>query len=350
MRVAVIGYGLAGAVFHAPLVAATEGLEVATIVTGNPERQERARRDHPGARVVGSSEEVWGEAHDLVVVATPNHTHAPLAREAIDHGVAAVVDKPLALSADEGRELIRHAAERSVPLTVFQNRRWDSDQRTLRRLLDDGALGDLLRHESRFERWRPEPKPGAWRETRSPEEGGGVLLDLGSHLIDEALRLLGPATHVYAEIDSRRGGAADDDAFLALRHESGAYSHLRASAVTAAPGPRLRVLGSRAAFVVDEVDGQEDALRDGLRPGRDEPWGLEPPARWGRLERGDEVEPVPSESGAWPEFYALVERWLREGGAPPVDPADAVRVLEVIEAARGSAAGRSVVELPAAPT
>jgi predicted dehydrogenase len=340
VRVSIIGYGLAGAVLHAPLVAATEGLEVATIVTSNPERARRAGADYPGARVVDSAEDAFGA--DLVVVATPNDAHAPLAREALGRGAAVVVDKPLALSAAEGRELVDLAGGR---LTVFQNRRWDSDQLTLRRLLAEGALGDVVRHESRFERWRPEPKPGAWRETRTPEEGGGVLLDLGAHLVDEALRLLGPATHVYAEIDSRRGGAADDDAFVALRHESGAYSHLRASSVTAAPGPRLRVLGSEAAFVVDEVDGQEDALRAGLRPGRDEPWGVEPPARWGRLVRGEEQEPVASEPGAWPEFYAGVERWLREGAAPPVDPADAVRVLEVVEAARRSAAEGCATEL-----
>jgi predicted dehydrogenase len=333
VRVSIIGYGLAGAVFHAPLAAATEGLEVATIVTSDPDRQEHARRDHPSARVVDRPEEAFDA--DLVVVATPNHTHAPLAREALDHGAAVVVDKPLALSAAQGRDLVEHAAGR---LTVFQNRRWDSDQLTLRRLLAEGSLGDVMRHESRFERWRPEPRPGAWRETRTPEEGGGVLLDLGAHLIDEALQLLGPATHVYAEVDARRGGAADDDAFLALTHESGAVSHLRASAVTAAPGPRLRVLGSAAAFVVDDVDGQEDALRSGLRPGRDEPWGEEPPGRWGRLVRGDEAELVQSERGAWPAFYAGVERWLRSGGEPPVDPADAVRVLEVVEAARRSAA------------
>jgi predicted dehydrogenase len=335
MRVAVIGYGLAGAVFHAPLVAATDGLEVATIVTGDAARQERAQHDHPGARIVAAVDEAWDA--DLMVVATPNHTHAPLARQAVERGVAVVVDKPLAVSAGEARSLVEEAGDR---LTVFQNRRWDSDQLTLRRLLSEGALGDVVRHESRFERWRPSPKPeGAWRETRTPEQGGGVLLDLGSHLIDEALGLLGPATHVYAEIDARRGGAADDDAFLALRHTGGAYSHLRASAFTPAPGPRLRVLGSRAAFVVDEVDGQEDALRDGLRPGTDEPWGEEPQERWGRLVRGDESERVPSERGAWPEFYRGVERWLRSGGPPPVDPWDAVRVLEVIEAARRSAAG-----------
>jgi predicted dehydrogenase len=130
---------------------------------------------------------------------------------------------------------------------------------------------------------------------------------------------------------------ADDDAFVALTHQSGAVSHLRASAVTAAPGPRLRVLGSAAAFVVDGVDGQEEALRNGLRPGQDEPWGQEPPGNWGRLVTGDRAEVVPSVRGAWPEFYAGVERWLRSGGDPPVDPADAVRVLEIVEAARTSA-------------
>jgi predicted dehydrogenase len=263
-----------------------------------------------------------------VVVATPNHTHAPLARQAIERDVAVVVDKPLALSGDEAGELV----ELGGRLTVFQNRRWDSDQLTLRRLVDEGALGEVFRYESRFERWRPEQKAEpAWRETRTPAEGGGVLLDLGSHLVDQALQLLGPPAHVYAEIDARRGGAADDDAFVAIRHESGAYSHLRASAVTAAPGPRLRVLGTRAAYVVEGVDGQEDALRGGLRPGRDEPWGTAPP---GRLVRGDDETPAPSERGDWPAFYRGVERWLREGGAPPVDPQDAVRVLEVIDRAR----------------
>jgi predicted dehydrogenase len=336
MRVGIIGYGLAGAVFHAPLVAATDGLEVAAIVTANPQRQERARRDHPGARI-GDSPEAAYDA-DLVVVATPNDTHAALARAALERGAAVVVDKPLALSAPEARELVEFGRGR---LTVFQNRRWDSDQLTLRRLLEDGELGQVLRYESRFERWRPEAKAEpVWRETRSAAEGGGVLLDLGSHLIDEALRLLGPAQSVYAEIDARRGGPADDDAFVAIRHASGGYSHLRTSAVTAAPGPRLRVLGTEAAFVVDGLDGQEDALRAGLRPGRDEPWGAGPPAL---LLRGDQETPVESERGDWPAFYRGVARWLREPGEPPpVDPDDAVRVLEVIDAARRTAAEDSI--------
>jgi scyllo-inositol 2-dehydrogenase (NADP+) len=341
LRVAVIGYGLAGATFHAPLISATEGLTVATVVTHDPARGERALRDNPGVRIATSVEEVWERAsqHDLVVIAAANDAHAPLSKRAIDAGLAVVVDKPLAPTAAEARAVVDHAQERGVLLTVFHNRRWDSDYLTLRRLLANGELGEITRFESRFERWRPQLRPDAWREIASPAEGGGVLLDLGTHLVDQALQLLGPATHVYAEIEHRRGAAGDDDAFVALRHGSGSYSHLWMSAVAAAPGPRLRALGTSAAFVVADVDGQEDALRSGLRPGDPGPWGVEPESRWGRLVRGEESEPVPSEPGDWPSFYAALVRALREGGPPPVDPHDAVATLEVLDSARLSARG-----------
>jgi predicted dehydrogenase len=347
LKGALIGYGLAGSVFHAPLISSTAGLQVAIVVTSDPGRRERALRDNPGARVVPSPDDVWQQAAELdfAVIAARNDAHAPLARQALDAGLAVVVDKPLASSATQAAALMEHARAAGALLTVFQNRRWDSDQRTLRTLLSRGTLGDVLRHESRFERWRPEPRPDAWRETASPDQGGGVLLDLGSHLVDEALQLFGSATHVYAEIDSRRGSAGDDDAFVALRHRSGTYSHLSMSAVAAAPGPRLRVLGSRAAYVVAEADGQEDALRAGRRPDDPGPWGMEPEPRWGRLVKGEESEPIPSEPGAWPAFYAELERALREGGPPPVDPVGAVAALEVIEAARRSAAEHRMVEV-----
>jgi scyllo-inositol 2-dehydrogenase (NADP+) len=336
LRVGVIGYGLAGSTFHAPLIAATEGLSVATIVTGDPDRRDRALRDHPGVRVVASADDLWGAAgeHELVVVAAPNHAHAELARRAVEAGLPVVVDKPLAPTAAEARAVVVYAERQGVLLTAFHNRRWDSDFLTLRRLVAGGALGEIVRYESRFERWRPQLRPGAWRETAGPAEGGGVLLDLGTHLVDQALQLFGPATHVYGEVEHRRGGRGDDDAFVALRHGSGAYSHLWMSAVAAAPGPRLRVLGSRAAFVVAAVDGQEDALRAGRRPDDSEPWGVEPEARWGRLVRGDETEPIESEPGAWPSFYVALARAIREGAPPPVDPRDAVATLEVLDAAR----------------
>jgi scyllo-inositol 2-dehydrogenase (NADP+) len=336
LKAAIVGYGLAGRSFHAPLISSTPGLAVATVVTANPDRREQALRDHPEVRVVPAPDELWGRAteHDFVVIATRNDSHAPLARRAIDAGLAVVVEKPLAPSAEQAATLVEHARASGKLLTVFQNRRWDSDQRTLRKLLAEGTLGDVFRHESRFERWRPEPRADAWRETAEPEKGGGVLLDLGSHLVDQALQLFGPASHVYAEIDNRRGSAGDDDAFLALQHRSGGYSHLWMSALAAAPGPRLRVLGSRAAYVVAEVDGQEEALRSGRRPDHPGAWGIEPEPRWGRLVRGEQSEKVPSEPGAWPSFYIALERAMREGGPPPVDPSDAVATLEVLDAAR----------------
>jgi predicted dehydrogenase len=347
VRGAIVGYGLAGSIFHAPLIASTPGLEVATIVTRDARRREQTLREKRGVRVVSSADEVWERAdeHDFVVIAARNDVHVPLAKAGLDAGLAVVVDKPLAPSAAEAAALVEHARATGALLTVFQNRRWDSDQLTLRKLLAEDRLGAVTRYESRFERWRPELRTDAWRETAGVAEGGGVLLDLGPHLVDQALQLFGPATHVYGEVASRRGAAGDDDAFVALRHESGAYSHLWASAVAAAPGPRLRVLGTRAAYVVADVDGQEDALRAGRRPGDGGDWGVEPQERWGHLVRGDERQPVPSERGAWPRFYEQFERALRDGGPPPVDPADAVATLEVLDAARQSSATGGLVGL-----
>jgi scyllo-inositol 2-dehydrogenase (NADP+) len=335
-RAALIGFGLAGSLFHAPLIAAAPAISLATVVTGNRDRAARARAEHPGVTVEPRAESVWDRAddHDLVVIATPNDSHVELASQAFDAGLAVVVDKPLALTSEAGRELIARAERAEVPLTVFHNRRWDSDQLTLRRLIEDGSLGDVRRYESRFERWRPELRRDAWRETTAPREGGGVLLDLGTHLVDQALALFGPASRVYGEVDSRRGGPADDDVFIALEHAGGVRSHLWASSVAGAPGPRLRVLGSRAAFVVDALDGQEDALRAGLRPAASDDWGAEPESRWGRLVRGEASEPVRSQNGAWPRFYEQVGRALNGEGPMPVDPGDAVKVLEVLERAR----------------
>jgi scyllo-inositol 2-dehydrogenase (NADP+) len=336
LRGALIGYGLAGSVFHGPLIDSTPGLSLATIVTSNPARADAAARAHPAARVEASPEAVWEDAgeHDLAVVATPNDSHFPLATAALEAGLAVVVDKPLAPSSEQARELIARAEARGVALTVFHNRRWDSDQLTLRRLLATGELGEIHRYESRFERWRPEIGADAWRETTAPREGGGVALDLMTHLVDQALVLFGPARAVYGEADARRGGAADDDVFIALEHEGGARSHLWASAVAGETGPRLRVLGGRGAFVVEALDGQEDALRAGLRPDRDAgEWGAEPRERWGRLVRGAQSAPVPPERGAWPRFYSQLAAALRGEAELPVDPADAVAGLEAIERA-----------------
>lgn len=339
LRVGLLGYGLAGSVFHAPLIATTPGLRLAAVVTSQNQRAAQARRDHPEIEVVATADLLWERAAslDLVVIATPNRTHVPLARAALEAGLPVVVDKPLAVSAADARDLVREAAHRDLLLTVFQNRRWDGDYLTLRRLLGAGALGDVLRYESRFERWRPTPK-GGWREHGDPEEAGGLLYDLGSHLIDQALHLFGPVSRVYAEVIRQRDSAeVDDDTFIALTHDSGVRSHLWMSAVAARPGPRFRVLGTRAAYTKHGLDVQEEALRAGSRPDTPD-WGSEPPDRWGELGAGDETKPVQTEPGAWPQFYAGVVRALREGAPPPVDPRDSIAVLEVIAKAFATAA------------
>src|SRR4029077_14639571 len=303
-------------------------------------------------QVVSDSADLFENAseHDFVVVAAPNGAHVDLTRRALDAGLPVVVDKRLAPPAAEARSLVEEARRLGVLLTVFMNRRWDSDQLTLRRLLGERKLGEVLHYESRFERWRPAlSERKAWREVSSPEAGGGVLLDLGSHLVDQALVLFGGVAQVYAEGESRRGGA-DDDVFLALEHRSGARSHLWASLLAAAPGPRLRVLGDRAAYVVAEVDGQEDALRSGARPGGDEAWGVEPPDRWGQLVTEERSEAIASERGNWPRFYIELERGGGEGSGPPVDPWDAVPGLRVFAPARRSAATGSVVPTSTAET
>jgi scyllo-inositol 2-dehydrogenase (NADP+) len=338
--VAIMGYGLAGRFFHAPLIAATPGLRIAAIVTRNPERRSEASHDHPDAVLYDTPEDLWQDAEllDAVVIATPNDVHAPLATTAIDLELAVVVDKPLALDSTQAEALVSHAERAGGLLTVFQNRRWDSDQLTLDRLLADGSLGTVLRYESRFERWRPEAKPDAWRERETPEQGGGLLLDLGTHLVDQALQHFGPVESVYAEIASRRGLPSEDDAFLALTHSSGVISHLHASALAAAPGPRLRVLGSEAALLVREVDSQEERLRAGERPDMVSDWGVEPEHARPRLIAGDRGVPLNGQPGDWPRFYALFAHALAGHGQPPVDPRDAIATLRVLEAARQSAA------------
>ena len=340
LSAALLGYGLAGSVFHAPLIAATEGLELSTVVTGDPTRAGAARRTYPDIRIETNPDGVFERAaeHDLVVVASPNETHEELALRAVDNGLPVVVDKPLAPSSDAAARLVEKAERAGVPLTVFHNRRWDSDQLTLRRLIEAGDLGEILRYESRFERWRPQPSTSAWRRATPPERGGGLLLDLCTHLVDQALVLFGPVRAVYGEVDHRRGGPADDDAFVALEHECGVRSQLWASELAAAPGPRLRVLGTAAAYTVDDLDGQVSALRAGITPAASHPWGLEQKSRWGRLHRGENAsEIVRPERGDWPRFYTELVTSLTDEAPPPVDPRDAIEVLAILECARAGA-------------
>jgi predicted dehydrogenase len=353
LRVAIIGYGLAGAVFHAPLISSTQGMVVAAIVTSDPTRRMQALRDFPRVKLYAGVEELWREAarYDLVVIATPNRLHVPLGIAALNAGLPVVIDKPMAPSVAEAQKLIEASQRTGKLLTVFQNRRWDSDFRTVRSLLDADLdlLGTVTRFESRFERYRPIPRHDAWRELGGAEEAGGLLYDLGSHLIDQALVLFGKPVKVYAEIERRRVGVqVDDDTFVALHFSSGVRAHLWMSSVVRIPGPRMRINGLRGTYEKEGLDPQEDALRDGMRPGHPD-WGREPREKWGRLSTdisGIHIDgPIEMLPGAYEQFYTFLRVALVMGGPPPVDPLEVIDVLHVIEAAQESASRGTIVEV-----
>ncbi|HEX7317119.1 MAG TPA: Gfo/Idh/MocA family oxidoreductase [Pyrinomonadaceae bacterium] len=346
IEVGLIGFGLGGAVFHAPLITATSGLRLKMVVTSDPARARQVEERYPDVIVLENAGRLWerSEELDLVVVASPNRTHLPLALAALRAGLHVVVDKPMATTAEGGRRLIEEAQGRGLMLTPFHNRRWDGDFKTVRGLLARGELGRVLRFESRFERWRPEQKPG-WRQSGEPDDAGGLLYDLGSHLIDQALVLFGPVRRVYAELDPFYEGAeTDNDSFVSLTHEGGVRAHLWMSTAAAQHGPRFRVLGSEAAYAKFGLDVQEEALAQGGRPGV-AGWGEEDESRWGLLGAGDELRPLRTEPGSYQRFYEGVVAAIREDAPSPVEPSDAIAVLEVIEAARLSYAEGQTVSL-----
>lgn len=344
-RVLLLGYGLAGRVFHAPLISAEPGLEIAAVVTSDPGRQAQATADLPGVSLLASAEDAWARADDfdLAVIATANSAHVPQATAALSAGLHVVVDKPLAGSAAEGQALLDLATARGRQLHVFHNRRWDSEVLTARRVIDDGLVGTPHRLESRFERWRPTPK-GGWREEGPAEDLPGLLYDLGAHLVDQALHLLGPVDRVFASVRRVRPGVtADDDTQVVLEHVSGAVSILSVSSASAFTGPRLRLLGTGGGLWIETLDTQEDALRAGRTPG-DTDWGTE--ADDARLVSGTEpAHSIARERGDWPAYYRGVARSLRGEGPPPVDPRDVVQDLRVIEAARESGESGRAVDL-----
>lgn len=350
IRTVIIGYGLAGRIFHAPLVASTPGMEVAAIVTSNKERQSSARKEFPQAVIFESVEELWerSEEFDLVVLATPNSLHTQQAMDAMGAGLAVVVDKPFATCSADCQMMIESQKQEGVMLTVFHNRRWDNDFLTLEKIISQKTLHPICRLESRFERYRPVVDPNKWRES-SIESGGGLLFDLQSHLIDQACHLFGTPKTVYAEVRTRRVGAsADDDTFVALSFESGVDAHLWTNVVSAIRAPRFRVLAVNGSFEKYGLDPQEDALRAGSRPGSPG-WGVEDEKLSGELAV---VKPdnsfvvsskVPSIPGCYEEFYLKVAESLKNGTAPPVDPADALRTIKVIEAAKRSSQKKEIV-------
>jgi predicted dehydrogenase len=340
LRVGLVGYGSAGRGIHARLLREV-GARVVRVVSRNPARATAAARDWDGVAVDPDVQAMLGHPSelDVVVIASPTGEHVEHVGLALAAGLHVVVDKPLATTAEEAADLARLGAEAGGRLTVFQNRRWDPEQLTLRALLEAGELGQVHRFERRWERWRPVPQD-RWKENDT--RAGGLLLDLGAHLVDSAVQLFGPVARVHAELRSLMT-PAEDDVFLALTHAarpdgSAVISHLQAGGLVGAPGPRTRVLGDRGAYLVTSFEGEATpfSVLDDAAPSTDH-------EHEGWLVHGDERVPVRRAPGGHPDFYRAVEAWVRGGGAVPVDPADAVVTARVLDAARvSSREGRTI--------
>ncbi len=345
VRWALAGYGSGGRIFHAPLLTSASGVELVAVVTGNPGRQAEVAANLPGVRTVPALAALPALGVEAVTITTPPGTHTALAHEALDLGLDVVVDKPFALNAAAAAELVAHAERTGRMLTVYQNRRWDTDLLTVKKLIDDGVLGTVHRFTSRIDRWRP--VKANW--TDAPTDGGGTLLDLGPHLIDQALYLFGPVARLHAQVRAIRSGSrTDDEIELHLEHASGVFSTIAAGMATASDGPRFQVDGSAGGFLINGFDVQEAQLKEGGSPTTlGDSWGVEDPSAYGLLTTADGTRPVVSERGRWDTFYPAAAAAVRGTRTAPVAAADAVATATVIDAAFLSAAEHRVVELPA---
>lgn len=353
LSVLLVGYGLAGRVFHAPLIRTTSGMAIRGIVTANAERSVQAHEDHPDAAVFSGLDEALHEPFDLVVIASANVTHVPYTKAALDAGHHVVLDKPVAGTAAAAADLAARAVEADRLLIPFQNRRWDSDFLTAQHVAEQGALGLVHRFESHIDRMRVVPKAG-WRGSPDPADLGGMLLDLGAHLVDQSLALMGPAISVAATVRSVRPlDPTDDDVVLLITHDSGGVSVLSASQIAGFGEPRMTLLGTHGALRITHSDSQEDVLRTGVLPSED--WGHEPAGTEALLRTytDDNVltqHHVSLEHGAWPTFYRQVAAAVRGHAEPPVVFSDAVQNLRVLDAARtaGTTATTVTLDPPAA--
>ena len=346
LQAALIGHGLGGETFHAPLISATPALRLAAVVTRDDGRRRAVLRKYPDAKVVDSIDDLRAmqPAIDLLAISSPSGTHGELARAGLSAGMHVVVDKPFAKTAAEAREIGALATRMGRLVVPFQNRRWDGDYLTVVRLLREGKLGKISRFESRFERWRPTPKP-RWCEPDGRAPAEGIIYDIGSHVVDQALCLFGPVREVSAECDCRRPGVlVEDEAFIALLHESGVRSHLYMSGAAQQSGPRLSVWGLEGAYMKFGLDGQEAALSAGGDPTA-ESWGEESADRWGTLTSFGVTTSVRTERGCYSQFYAGVADAITTGSPVPVPLSGVVEQLEVIEAAFVSADTGSIVHI-----
>jgi scyllo-inositol 2-dehydrogenase (NADP+) len=344
IQVGLLGYGLAGSTFHAPVIKAVPGLTIAAVFTS---RTADVARDLPQAEVVATPAQIFAHPRiELVVIATPNPTHFELAAQALRAGKHVVIDKPMTTTSADADALIALAAERGRLLSVYQNRRWDNDFLTVKALIEAGRLGRVYGYEAHFDRFRPAIKPG-WRE--NPQPGSGILFDLGSHLIDQALALFGMPETVMADVFMQRPQAQVDDYIHLVLGYGNRRAILRAGTIVCEPGPRFALHGDAGSFLKYGMDGQEAALKAGLPVGAPD-WGRDDPAAFGTLvTAAGERETIATVPGGYAAFYAGMAAAIAGEKPVPVPAIEARNVIAMIELARRSAEEGRTVSVERAP-
>jgi predicted dehydrogenase len=338
LNVGLVGFGFAGKTFHAPVIRVVEGLRLSTIVQrhggGAPDPR------YADVEFVPSVDELLTRGVDLVVIATPNTSHHPIAKQCLLAGRHVVIDKPFTTTVAEAADLVQLGKAKRRVVSAYQNRRYVGDFVTLRKLLSDGVLGRVTMFESHFDRFRPELRPGAWRE--QPQPGSGLWFDLGAHLLDQALVLFGSPEAISADIRIEREGATADDAFDVTLHYPHMRALLRASLLTVSPGPTFAVHGTRGSFVKYGLDPQEAALKSGRTPDEAD-WDREPPEMHGRLSTPEGTRTIPTIPSSFTHYYENVRDAILGKAQLAVTPEQALDVMHGLELAVASSQKRCVL-------
>lgn len=347
ISVGLIGFGAGGQIFHAPVLTAIPGLKLTKIRASRPEQVSVAQMKYPEATIVSTSEEIINDKEvDLVVISTPNTSHHSLALLALQAGKHVVVDKPFTITTAEADELIALAADRNQVLSVFHSRRFDSDFHTVKKVIKSGILGELVELESRYDRFRNFLKPGAWREDEAP--GTGILYDLGSHLIDQALTLFGLPEAVTADLRMQRKSSKAVDNFEVILHYPAVKVSLKAGMLVKENLPRFILLGTEGAFVKYGLDVQEEALKAGYSPLTKGDWGIEPQSIWAKINSELNglhiIGNIESERGNYAEFYDNVYQTIAGSAQLLVTPLQARNTIRIIELAIQSQLERRTID------
>ncbi len=341
LNVAIIGYGLSGRIFHGAILNGLQGYSVSKVVTHSPEKAKLALDELPDVEISDSADKVFSDPSiDVVVICSPNTSHYTLASAALKSGKHVVVEKPFVVTSDEGAQLKRLSEQTGCVLSVYHNRRYDGDFKTIKAILSEGKLGRLVEFESHFDRFRNTFKKNAWREDDLP--GSGILFDLGAHLIDQALDLFGMPQSLYADIRKQRDGAVDDN-FELIFYYPNLKVTLKSGSLVAAPLPRFILLGTDGAYTKYGLDVQEQALRDGHRPVQDIFWGVETEDMWGTLHLPGDAYKIETLAGDYRAYYEDFYSSVTEGHLPAITAQDGLNVIRLIELAfESSRTGRRI--------